>query len=256
MSEGADRDAILMQVEQKSMLSQWFATPGGQYVLDWERRQFDNAVEDVFGFNAVQIGLPDVDFLRESRISLRVRAGLDSGCGLLTEAQCLPLASQSIDLLVLPHVLEFSAQPHQILREAERVLMPEGSIVISGFNPLSLWGAKSALWGGNQGYPWSGKYISLLRLKDWLALLGFELNGGRFGCYAPPFSQAHWLERSAFMEKAGDRWWPICGSAYVVRAVKHVVGMRLVTPNWRHKRAANEALAPVAQNGIHKNEHE
>src|SRR5438128_2714688 len=101
--------------------------------------------------------------------------------------------------------------------------------------------------------PWCGRFIGLLRLKDWLALLGFELNGGRFGCYAPPFSQRRWLERFGFMEKAGDRWWPICGGVYVVRAVKRVAGMRLVTPSWRDKRAPNEARAPVAQreNGLH-----
>jgi SAM-dependent methyltransferase len=150
-------------------------------------------------------------------------------------------------------VLEFCAQPHAILREAERVLMPEGSAVISGFNPLSLWGAARALGWERRRYPGCGRYIGLLRLKDWLALLGFELNGGRFGRYAPPFSQGRWLERFGFMEKAGERWWPICGSVYVVRAVKRVAGMRLVTPAWRDRRVAKKSLAPVTQreNGLH-----
>jgi SAM-dependent methyltransferase len=236
------------------MLSKWFHTPAGRYILDWELGQFDSAVDDVFGFNAVQIGLPEIDFLRQSRIALKVRAGLDAGCNLVAENERLPLASQSIDLVVLPHVLEFAEQPHQILREAERVLMPEGSIVISGFNPLSLWGAKRAFVRRHERpVPWCGRFLGLLRLKDWLSLLGFELNGGRFGCYAPPFTQTRWLQRFRFMEKAGDRWWPICGGAYVVRAVKHTVGMRLVTPVWRDKRKAREALAPVAQkdNGVH-----
>ena len=243
----------MSQTEKKSILSDWFETPGGRYVLAWEQTQFDSAVEDVFGFNAVQAGLPQVDFLRESRIPLKLRAGPDRGCRLRADPGQLPLASQSIDLLALPHVLEFSARPHQILREAERVLMPEGSIVISGFNPLSLWGAKRALGWERGAHPWCGRFIGLLRLKDWLALLGFELNGGRFGCYAPPFSQTRWLQRSAFMEKAGDRWWPICGGAYVVRAVKRVTGMRLVMPAWRNKRAASKRLAPVTQRetGLH-----
>jgi SAM-dependent methyltransferase len=242
---------------QKFMLSDWFDTPRGRYVLAWEQAQFNAAVEDVFGFNAVQLGLPELDFLRESRIPLKVRAGLESGCGLRAEPVQLPLASQSIDLLALPHVLEFGPQPHAILREAERVLMPEGSVVISGFNPLSLWGAARALSWKREDPPWRGKFIGVLRLKDWLALLGFELNGGRFGCYAPPFSRSQWLERFAFMEKAGDRWWPICGGVYVVRAIKRHVGMRLVVPTWRDKRAASKALAPVAQkeNGlVHKHE--
>ncbi len=219
------------------MLADWFETPKGSYVLAWERGQFDAAVEDVFGYNAVQLGLPGLDFLRESRIPLKVRAGLEPGCSLRSEPVQLPLTSQSIDLLALPHVLEFSAQPHAILREAERVLMPEGSIVISGFNPLSLWGAARALGRERRQVPWCGRFIGLLRLKDWLALLGFELTGGRFG----------------FMEKAGDRWWPICGAVYVVRAIKRNVGMRLVRPEWRDKRAAKKALAPVTQreNGLH-----
>ena len=235
------------------MLSKWFHTPAGRYILEWEQAQFDSAVEDVFGFNAVQIGLPGINFLRESRIALKVHAGVDGGCSLVTEAGRLPLASQSIDLVLLPHVLEFAEQPHQILREAERVLMPEGSIVISGFNPLSLWGAARALGRERRQVPGCGRFIGLLRLKDWLALLGFELTGGRFGCYAPPFSQGRWLERFGFMEKAGDRWWPICGAVYVVRAIKRNVGMRLVLPEWRDKRAAKKALAPVTQrqNGLH-----
>jgi SAM-dependent methyltransferase len=238
---------------QTSMLADWFETPKGAYVLGWERKQFDAAVEDVFGYNAVQLGLPALDFLRESRIPLKVRAGLEPSCGLRSDPEQLPLASQSIDLLALPHVLEFCARPHAILREAERVLMPEGSVVISGFNPLSLWGAARALGWERRRYPGCGRFIGLLRLKDWLALLGFELNGGRFGCYAPPFSQGRWLERFRFMEKAGERWWPICGSVYVVRAVKRVVGMRLVTPNWRTRPAPKKALAPVTQreNGLH-----
>jgi SAM-dependent methyltransferase len=240
------------QAVQKSMLAEWLETPRGSYVLAWERGQFDSAVEDVFGFNAVQIGLPGIDFLRESRIPLKFGAGREAGCALRSEPVQLPLASQSMDLVALPHVLEFSSQPHAILREAERVLMPEGSIVISGFNPLSLWGATRAFALERRRYPWCGRFIGLLRLKDWLALLGFELTGGRFGCYAPPFSQRRWLERFGFMEKAGERWWPICGGVYVVRAIKRNLGMRLVKPEWRDKRAAKKALAPVTQreNGL------
>src|SRR3977135_2590868 len=190
------------------MLAEWFEIPKGGYVLAWERGQFDAAVEDVFGYNAVQLGLPGLDFLRESRIPLKIRAGLEPDCGLRSEPDQLPLTSQSIDLLALPHVLEFSAQPHAILREAERVLMPEGSIVISGFNPLSLWGTARALRRERQQVPWCGRFIGLLRLKDWLALLGFELTGGRFGCYGPPFSPGRGVQGFRFMAKTGDRLWP------------------------------------------------
>ena len=241
-----------MEAEQKSNLADWFATPKGQYVLRWERAQFDSAVEDVFGFNSVQVGLPRVDLLRQNRIPLRTHVGLDTASDLVADSGALPLATGSVDLVVLPHVLEFSAHPHRILREAARVLMPDGQIVISGFNPLSLWGAQRALGFGRHEYPGCGRFIGLVRLKDWLQLLSFELNGGRFGCYAPPFSQAKWLERAAFMEKAGDRWWPIAGGVYVVRAIKRTVGMRLVMPNWRSQAAPAKVLSPVTQRNHQK----
>jgi len=241
-----------VEAQQKSTLSDWFATPKGEYVLGWEHAQFDSAVEDVFGFNAVQVGLPQLDLLRQNRIPLRTRIGLDGPSDLVADSGALPLATGSVDLVVLPHVLEFSPHPHRILREAARVLMPDGQIVISGFNPLSLWGLKRALGLDRREYPWCGRFIGLLRLKDWLQLLSFELNGGRFGCYAPPFSQAKLLERSAFMEKAGDRWWPIAGGVYVVRAIKRTAGMRLVLPTWRSQAAPAKSLSPVTQRNRHK----
>jgi SAM-dependent methyltransferase len=242
-------------------LSEWFATPQGRYVLDWELAQFANAVEDVFGYRAVQASLPGIDFLHGNRIAFRLVASLEPGGGLTADPQQLPIASSSVDLVVLPHVLETSADPHLVLREAERVLIPEGQIVISGCNTLSIWRLRQALMRERRrrvaGAPWDGRFIGLLRLKDWLHLLGFELNGGRFGCYAPPFATAQWLQRCQFMEKAGARWWPIMGGVYVVRAVKRVHGMRLVAPAWRKERARRRALAPMPQrNGSARRRHE
>jgi len=236
----------------RSSLSAWFATPQGAYVLGWELAQYDSAVDDVFGFRAVQIGLPEVDFLRQSRIQLRFGLALEPGAALAADPLQMPLASQSVDLIVLPHVLESHADPHEVLREADRVLMPGGQIVISGFNTLSLWRARQLMPFMDKDTPWDSRFIGLLRLRDWLRVLGFELNGGKLGCYAPPFRQPAWLERFAFMEKAGARWWPLLGGLYVVRAVKRVHGMRLVTPAWRMERARRRALAPVTHR-THKN---
>jgi SAM-dependent methyltransferase len=223
-------------------------------VLDWELAQFDSAVDDVFGFRAVQIGLPEVDFLRQNRISYRFTLALEPGAALAADPLQLPLASQSVDLVVLPHVLEGHPNPHDVLREVERVLMPEGQVVISGFNTASLWRVRQLFAPRHNGAPWDAKFIGLLRLREWLRVLGFELNGGKFGCYAPPFRNEVWLKRFAFMDKAGARWWPVTGGVYVVRAVKRVHGMRIVTPAWRQERARRRALAPVSQRS-HRNHH-
>ena len=147
-----------------------------------------------------------------------------------------------------------TTNPHDVLREVERVLMPEGQVVISGFNTASLWRVRQAFAPRHNGAPWDAKFIGLLRLREWLRVLGFELNGGKFGCYAPPFRNEVWLKRFAFMDKAGARWWPVTGGVYVVRAVKRVHGMRIVTPAWRQERARRRALAPVSQRS-HRNHH-
>ena len=122
----------------------------------------------------------------------------------------LPVASNSIDLLVLPHVLEFSADPHQMLREVQRVLMPEGHARDRRASIRGVCGGCAALFNRARGaYPWCGRFINLPRLKDWLALLELEIVAGRMGCYLPPCAQEKWIQRFRFMEAAGDRWWPI-----------------------------------------------
>jgi SAM-dependent methyltransferase len=224
-------------------LSEWFTTPQGGYVLAREQAYFDRTVSDIFGYNALQLGLPEHDFLHSSRIPLRFCGADQAGAKVRLCDDELPFACDSFDLVLLPHVLEFAEHPHQILREAERVLMPEGQLIISGFNPRSLWGMHRVL-GRRQGYPWRGHFIALPRLKDWLALLGFEVVGGRFAAYAPPFHQIKWLERFAFMEAAGDRWWAVSGGVYFVHAIKRVHGMRLIKPQWNEGLVSK--LLPVA----------
>lgn len=239
-------------------LTEWFSTPQGQYLLEREQEFFDHAVVDIFGYRAVQLGLTGYEFLRASRMPLRAVAGNRAGlqvcksvCGEKT-AQYekvrlimdeLPFDSGSLDLVLMPHVLEFNKNPHQILREVERVLMPEGNLLLCGFNPRSLWGVRRTL-GSKAGYPWNGNFISLPRMKDWLALLGFEVVAGRFACYTPPFTNPGWVKRFRFLEPAGDRWWAVCGGVYFLHAVKRVQGVRLIKPKWNDGLVSK--LLPVA----------
>jgi SAM-dependent methyltransferase len=187
----------------------------------------------------LQLGWSHCDFLRANRIPLRIRleaqpdATEEKRAALACHFTQLPIAAQSVDLVVLPHVLEFDPEPHQILREVERILRPEGQLFILGFNPFSLFGLARRLHAQEDGFPWNGQYLSVSRLKDWLKLLGFELDRGAFGCYAPPARHEHWLNRWHFMEAAGDRWWSFAGGVYLLRAIKRVYGMRLILPAFR-----------------------
>jgi SAM-dependent methyltransferase len=230
----------------------WYESDLGRYVLARELDWFDAVTSDLFGFHALQVGECRIDFLRANRMPQRYCAGVEAGCPRCLPEQ-LPFASQGLDLVVLPHVLEFSANPHQVLREAERVLRPEGRLLIAGFNPLSLWGLRRVLGDPGAIGPWHGRFIHLARLKDWLALLGFELAGGRMACYAPPLNRARWLSGFGFLEAAGDRWWALGGGVYLIHAVKRVQGMRLIAPKWEGKWRARPAWAQSTRTSSQRN---
>jgi SAM-dependent methyltransferase len=255
-------------------LADWLKTPPGEYMLAWEREQFDEALSDIFGYHALQIGLPELDSLRNNRMphqwlaqqtlpradppatsvaetSSRRRAAF------VTDSCALPFPENSLDLVVLPHTLELSDDPHATLREVERVLVPEGRVVISGLSPTSLWGMRQRrahfyrrLGGRDLFLPDSGEFIGYWRLRDWLRLLSFEVESGRFGCYRPALTTQKWLARYEWMDRAGQRWWPIFGAVYFVVAVKRVRGMRLMGPSWKASKAPATAPAVAANQGM------
>jgi SAM-dependent methyltransferase len=248
-------------------LTAWLETAPGQYLLAWEQAQLDRVVSDVFGFHALQIGLPELDALRANRMPHRWLA-LDAGqparaAAVLAHSEALPFPERSLDLVVLPHTLELAGDPHRTLAEVERVLMPEGRVVILGFNAASLWGLRQRFGrlrrriGGKSPLflPRPGEFIGYWRLRDWLHLLSFEVEGGRFGAYRPALASPRWLERFAWMDRVGDRWWPVFGAVYMVVAVKRVRGMRLVGLAKR-ERSKVPAAPAVVTHRQRRREHE
>ena len=269
-------------------LTDWFQTPPGRYLLEWEQGQFDRSVANLFGYNALQLGLPELQALAANRMPHRWLAlpeemlnaqdvptepAIDSNAvigstveassaiprvALVTNAAALPFPEASLDLVVLPHTLELSADPHHVLREVERVLVPEGRVVVAGFNPNSFWGLRqsrarlmgrfgiSALGLSELYLPEAGEFIGPGRLRDWFRLLSFEVESQHFGCYRPAVRSDHWLQRYAWMDRAGARWWPIFGSVYFFVAVKRVRGVRLLGPAWRPRRASGTAPVTIA----------
>lgn len=240
-------------------MEDWLRTPPGQYLLAWEQQQLDRIVADLFGFHALQLGLNALEGLRSNRMPHRWMAATASGQGsaaIVLDSTALPFPEQSLDLVILPHTLELSPDPHATLREVERVLVPEGRVVICGLNPASLWGLRQKrahvyrrLGLEKWFLPQAGEFIGYWRLRDWLRLLSFEVEGGRFGCYRPAVDSEAWLSRFAWMDKAGDRWWPIFGAVYLLVGVKRVHGMRLLEPGWKNIRARAPQAVPSASSG-------
>lgn len=235
-------------------LASWLQTAPGQTLMRWEQEQLDAAVADVFGYHALQLGTPHIAGLQANRMPHHFLADHTSHqkVHLLADFEALPFAESSLDLVVMPHSLELSRDPHASLREAARVLVPEGRLVICGFNPASLWGWKQQrehfykrMGFGKLYLPEAGEFLGYWRLRDWLRLLSFEVESSNFGVWQPAVRSEAWLARMSWMNTLGKKYWPILGAAYCVVAVKRVRGMRMLTPAWKKnpKLAASPAQA-------------
>lgn len=236
--------------QARRRLGAWFRTPLGRRVLAAEQRELAAVLPYLFGFHILQIGeTAGADLLRDSRIHHRVVLDESGGgaVGLHSAPEALPVGSESVDVVVLPHVLEFRDSPHQVLREAERCLVPEGHVVILGFNPWSQWGARRWFAGREAGPPWCGHFYSTTRVRDWLSLLGFDTVLVQSFFFRPPLQGDGVMERLAWADRLGERWWPGIGGAYIVVAKKRVVTLTPIRPRWRPRLGLRKgrAGAPV-----------
>lgn len=241
-----------------STLMAWFSGSLGKSVLETERQRFARVLPDLFGYHILQIGYPGyMQLLESSRINHKIITGEvingDSGGrpDILCYSQVLPVASESMDVVLLPHVLEFNENPHQILRETERVLIGEGHVVIAGFSPMSWWGLwrLSLFW--RERPPWNGHYIGLARLRDWLTLLDFEIIKTERFYFRPPLTNTRIMRRLEFMEQLGRFCWPFFGGVYLLVAKKRVVSMTPIKLQWQARRQliASGLIEPSARLG-------
>jgi len=243
----------------RDCLRRWYTTPLGSALAESEHFQLEQLLPRMFGFHLLQVGalVPTAALLEESPIRHRIVVDTDlhaSGCGLGAKSTALPIAGDSVDAVLLYHAMEFESDPHQVLREAERVLIPEGSLIIVGFNPYSLWGMRGWLRRRHGDAPWCGRFVSLPRLRDWLALLGFDVELSRTLFFRPPLRRAGLLKRLQGLERFGHRWWPLLGGGYVVAARKRVVTVTPIKPRWRPRRGllpAGLAEPTTRRSGTH-----
>lgn len=248
--------------ESSAGLHAWTQTKLGQSLITEELRKLNHLLTKLYGPTAVQFGVLGMcEYIQSSSAVhhlLAVSHAIpDDGDVPLTvisaAAEAMPLETKSVSVLLLPHVLEFSNDPHRVLREASRVLVPEGHLVMVCFNPLSSWGVRrglSRLIGDGQSPPWCGRYFSLRRVKDWISVLGFEFVSGSAAYYLPPFKSERIRERLKFLQKMGPRWWPMFSAVFILVARKREIAMTPIVP-WRRKerRLTPGLVEPVAKNG-------
>ena len=247
------------QRELHSALRDSFSHGAGARLLDAERELLERLSEDVFGYHLIQLQDYGHGIATLNSCPIKFRSLLDQGSemfdGLAAQAasEQLPLASDSVDLVVLPHTLDFALDPQQVLREAERILIPEGRVLIVGFNPFSLWGMwRLALrWRGD--VPWCGHFLSYRRIVDWLGLLGFDVEYTDVCAMAPPVRREGWARRMSKVESLGRRVWPMVAGVYTVRAVKRVSTVRPIRAPWPGLRVFGpRAIEPSTRNGVQR----
>ena len=229
-------------------LKAWFALPLGSHILDREREILDDILPDLFGYHFMQLGLLSGDrFLGSTKITHRVRVQLEGESAGPDDAEvacapeALPVAGDTVDVVVLPHVLEYCQNPHKVLREIERVLIGDGHLVITGFNPWSLCGLWKLLSAWRREPPWTGHFFSYNRLKDWFTLLDLEIVRHERCFYRPPLYNMRFMERLSFLEKLGGRCWSIFGGVYVIVVRKRVIPLTPVKDLWQKGRGMIES---------------
>lgn len=234
-------------------LGEWFDSPVGRRVVEQETAALEPILAKRFGYHLVQVGGAR-ELTRASRVSRRHLIGIQpllpprADVDAIAPTETLPIAGDSVDVVVLSHVLEFSEHPHEILRETERVLIPEGRVLILGFNPFSLWGLRGLLSLSGKPAPWCGKFMHQLRMRDWLALLGFELVEQQTLLFTPPCRNPRWFNQLQFMEHSGQRWWPQFGGVYLLHGKKRESTLTPIRPRWRAQPALVQgAIRPTTR---------
>jgi SAM-dependent methyltransferase len=231
------------QLKLRAALNDWFKTPLGRLLLEREQEHINSMIPNLFGYHLLQVGqLADVNLLEQSRIPHCSIMDMDQHllhkldhkvCSLGGLAEQWPIQTDCVDVIVLPHVLEYSVNPHQVLREVDRALIAEGHVVILGFNPWSLWGLWRLLLKPWKKLPWRGRFFSITRVTDWLSLLGFELVYCQSYLYRPPVQRVGIMRRLRFIENLSQRFCPYRGGGYMLVAKKKVTTLMPVKPRWR-----------------------
>ncbi|WP_197512971.1 class I SAM-dependent methyltransferase [Acidihalobacter aeolianus] len=248
-------------LEPEQALVEWYQGDVGRHVWARLHHEMPELLGEMFGYVGVQIGLGALtpSLLDGSRVKQRVGfGGIGRTIGVLGCPEALPFGAESLDLVILPHVLEYTQDPHQVLREVDRVLVPEGHAVFIGFNPASVWGVWAAAGRG----PWrsvrrSGRahLYTQARLKDWLALLGFDVCQVRYLMYRPPTRHAVSTDSCGWLEKWGARHFPVLGGVRIIAARKRESTLTFIKPKRRRLRVLSGSPIKTAPEVISSEKH-
>ena len=227
--------------DRDAALSSWWEAPLGRALLAAESELLGEALEDVFGWELLQVGAWGnarelLAASRTRRQSVIAAAGFAGGADIVARPSSLPVIGDCVDAVLLPHTLEFAPDPYAVLREVDRVLVGEGQLLVLGFRPWSLWGMR-ARWSRSGFPPGMRRVLSMRLLREWLVLLGFEVVAAQRYLYLSPWSRG--LSRgegTGRMLRAGLTY-PLPAGAFLLKARKRLYTLTPVRSRFREKPA-------------------
>lgn len=259
-------------VSAQQEIEQWFSSAIGQRILAQEQACLDRLLPEMFGYHLMQLSVlrqknlflqssTSHQFIVDAQSSdtlINASLGDQSAnlaiahhskdavfdprfssrqatrtTALISEFENLPIASDSIDVALLHHALDYSANPHQLLREAARVVIPNGHIIVIGFNPFSLMGMAhpmACLLSASSAY--RHHYLRIGRLQDWCKVLELDCIYSERGYYGLPLSRYY----SSSIDRIGKKVLPLQGSFYMLVIRKNITPMNLMKKPWQRKK--------------------
>ena len=248
------RGALRLDSDNKLLdLRSWFDSPLGAHVLAAEGAIIDQVLPGCFGYDLLQLSVQNKPLYSTSPILHKFAMGVrtEDHNPFIGQATNLPFANDSMDVVLLHHILDFYESPQQILREAGRIALPSGHVVIIGFNPISLWGAYKPIGELRNTAPWFGRFIRPARLMDWLTLLNFKIDRAQYTTYGLPMNGYAGQVPDYSLGLSRNANWPF-GAIYVIVASKQVGSMTPIKPLWQRERAFGRLrlVRPAVSRGI------
>lgn len=212
-----------------ALCKNWYESLAGKQALSELDALCAEYMSEIFGYYALEMGALSghTHFSEHSRVAFSTTLGVDPLVNdVIASPEQLPIETDNIDLVLASHVLESSNDPHQVLREIDRILVPEGQLILIGFNPWSL------MRSGRQLRK-KGDLPVMSRVRDWFALLGFEMLDVQYLGFRPGLQNEKLYQRLSWMESLGKVAWPVFSNLYVIHAKKQVIARRPYKKVWK-----------------------
>ncbi len=216
-------------------MDEWYGGETGQYLLGELTERLNPVLTTTFGYYSLQVGCQVAagQLLENCRVKHQFTLDeLDSGAEVQAHPAMLPIAADSVDLVILMHHLSNTSEPHAVLREAFRILIPEGRLIIIDFNPLSLWGLRGFFQSWLERVPFRGHFYTARRIDDWMRLLGFDQEQLLRVGYLPPIQKSSITRRLTWLEKGSKRWLRFAGALNLMVYTKNISPLTPVRHRW------------------------